>query len=91
MTKRVTNTPYQERMVSFSPDGRTILYSAEHDGSWDIDKVSIANKSETYFYAATVLKTEPVIATLKDEFQGVYSPDGKKIAYLEERNILKCV
>jgi hypothetical protein len=24
------------------------------------------------------LTTEPVIATDKDEFQGVYSPDGKK-------------
>ncbi len=89
VTKRITNTPYQERMIQFSPDGRSILYSVEKDGSWDIYKVSIANKNEPYFYASTVLTTEPVIATPKDEFQGVYSPDGKKIAYLEERNILK--
>lgn len=89
VTKRITNTPYQERMIEFSPDGRSILYSVEKDGSWDIYKVSIANKNEPYFYASTVLTTEPVIATPKDEFQGIYSPDGKKIAYLEERNILK--
>ena len=89
VTKRITNTPYQERMVQFSPDGRSILYSVEKDGSWDIYKVSIANKNEPYFYASTILKTEPVIATPKDEFQGIYSPDGKKIAYLEERNIVK--
>lgn len=89
VTKRITNTPYQERMVQFSPDGRSILYSVEKDGSWDIYKVSIANKNEPYFYASTILTTEPVIATDKDEFQGIYSPDGKKIAYLEERNILK--
>lgn len=88
-TKRITNTPYQERMVQFSPDGRKLLYSAEHPGSWDIDQVTIANKSEPYFYAATVLNTESVIAGPNDEFQGMYSPDGKKIAYLEERNILK--
>ena len=88
-TKRITNTPYQERMVDFSPDGRKLLYSAEHPGSWDIDQVTIANKTEPYFYAATVLNTQSIIATAKDEFQGVYSPDGKKIAYLEERNILK--
>ncbi|MDP9080387.1 MAG: S41 family peptidase [Bacteroidota bacterium] len=88
-TKRITNTPYQERMVQFSPDGRSILYSVENNGSWDIYKVSIVNKSEPYFYASTILKTEPVIATPKDEFQGVYSPDGKKIAYLEERNTIK--
>jgi tricorn protease len=88
-TKRITNTPFQERMVEFSPNGRSLLYSVEHEGSWDIEQVTIANKSEPYFFAATVLKTEPVIATEKDEFQGSYSPDGKKIAYLEERNILK--
>jgi tricorn protease len=89
VTKRITNTPYQERMIQFSPDGRSILYSVENEKSWDIYKVSIANKNEPYFYASTTLVTEPVIATDKDEFQGVYSPDGKKIAYLEERNIVK--
>ncbi len=88
-TKRITNTPYQERMIKFSPDGRSILYSVENEKSWDIYKVSIANKNEPYFYASTTLNFEPVIATDKDEFQAVYSPDGKKIAYLEERNIIK--
>ena len=89
VTKRLTNTPYQERMIQFSPDGRSILYSVENTASWDIYKVSITNKNEPYFYASTTLTTEPVIATAKDEFQGVYSPDGKKIAYLEERNTIK--
>ncbi|WP_158797539.1 S41 family peptidase [Pedobacter sp. L105] len=88
-TKRITNTPYQERMVQFSPDGKKLLYSAEHAGSWDIDQVTIVNKNEPYFYIATVLNTESIIAGPKDEFQGIYSPDGKKIAYLEERNVLK--
>ena len=88
-TRRITNTPFQERMVEFSPDGRSLLYSVEHESSWDIEQVSIASKSEPYFYAATLFNTTPIVATGKDEFQGVYSPDGKKIAYLEERNILK--
>lgn len=88
-TRRITNTPYQERMVDFSPDGRSLLYSVEHEASWDIEQVSIASKTEPYFFAATLLKTEPLAATSKDEFQGIYSPNGKKIAYLEERNILK--
>ena len=87
-TKRLTNTPYQERMIQFSPDGRSIIYSVEKD-SWDIDQLHIANKDEPYFYAATIIENTPVIATAKDEFQPLYSPDGKKIAYLEERNILK--
>jgi tricorn protease len=89
LVKRITNTPNQERMIQFSSDGRSIIYSVENEQSWDIYKVSIANKSEPYFYAATTLTTEPLIATDKDEFQPIPSPNGKKIAYLEERNVIK--
>jgi tricorn protease len=89
IVKRITNTPNQERMIEFSADGRSIIYSVENEKSWDIYKVSIASKSEPSFYAATTLTTEPVIATDKDEFQPLPSPNGKKIAYLEERNVLK--
>lgn len=88
-TRRLTNTPYQERMIEFSPDGRSLLYSAEDDSSWNINQLHITNNDEPYFYAATIIDNKPIIATPKDEFQGLYSPDGKKIAYLEERNILK--
>lgn len=89
-TKRITNTPYQERTVSFSKDGRTIYYAAEHEGTgWDIMKTSIDRKEEPYFFNATVLNTGKVVQTDLDEFQPVVSPDGKKIAYLEERNTLK--
>ena len=89
LTKRITNTPQQERNVKFSPDGRTIYYSTERGNSWDIYKASIDRKEEPYFYTSTVLKEEPVVATEAEEFQPELSPDGKEIAYLEERNILK--
>ena len=91
LTKRITNTPYQERSVSFSPDGRSLLYAAERDNSWSVYQTSITRKEEPYFYTSTVLKEEPVIATDKDEFQPAYSPDGKEVAYLEERTTLRVV
>lgn len=34
-TKRITNTPDQERNVSFSYDGRKLVFAAEHDKSWN--------------------------------------------------------
>ncbi len=89
ITKRITNTPQQERNVKFSGDGRTIYYSTERDNSWDIYKASIARKEEPYFYTSTVIKEEAVVATEAEEFQPEISPDGKELAYLEERNVLK--
>jgi Tol biopolymer transport system component/C-terminal processing protease CtpA/Prc len=91
ITKRVTNTPWQERSVRFSPDGRSLVFAAEQDNSWNIYTASIDRKEEPYFFAATVLKTETVVATDAEEFQPAFSPDGKEVAYLENRVTLKVV
>ena len=48
-------------------------------------------KEEPYFFASTVLKEEPVVATAAEEFQPEFSPDGKEVAYLENRVVLKVV
>lgn len=91
ITKRITNTPEQERSVSFSPDGRSLVYAAERQNNWNVYKTSIVRKEEPYFYASTVLNEEPVVATPAEEFQPKFSPDGKEVAYLEERVVLKVV
>jgi tricorn protease len=88
-TKRITNTPQQERYVQWSPDGRSLIYSAERGESWDIYKATINRKEEPYFYASTILDEVALIASNEEEFQGKYSPDGKFIAYIAERNSLK--
>ncbi|WP_239494889.1 S41 family peptidase [Pedobacter yulinensis] len=88
-TKRLTSTPQQERMIDWSPDGKTLIYAAERKGSWDIYKTSLIRTAEPYFYASTVLKEEPVIAGAAEEFLPKFSPDGKEIAYVENRNVLK--
>ena len=89
VTKRITNTPYQERSVHFSPDGRSLVYAAERDGSWNVYTSSITRKEEPYFFASTLLQEKPVVATTADEFQPAFSPDGKEVAYLENRVVLK--
>ena len=91
ITKRITNTPWQERSVSFSADGRSLLYAAEKDNNWNVYTSSITRKEEPYFYVATVLKEAPVVATPAEEFQPAFSPDGKEVAYLENRTILKVI
>lgn len=89
--KRITNTPWQERSVSFSPDGRSLVYAAEKNNNWNIYRTSIVRKEEPYFYAATVLKEEPLVATAAEEFQPEFSPDGKEVAYLQDRVVLKVI
>jgi len=91
ITKRITNTPWQERSVDFSADGRSLVFAAEKNQNWNIYKVSISRKSELYFYASTVLKEEEVIATKEEEFQPKFSPDAKEVAYLENRVTLKVI
>ncbi len=91
ITKRITNTPWQERSVDFSPDGRSLVYAAERDNSWNVYITSIARKDEPYFYASTLLKEEPVIATSAEEYQPSFSPDGQEVAYLENRVTLRVI
>ncbi|MGB5821190.1 MAG: S41 family peptidase, partial [Saonia sp.] len=90
-TKRITNTPWQERSVSFSPDGRSLVYAAEINNSWNVYTQTISRKDEPYFFVATLLKEETVIATDAEEFQPSYAPNGKEIAYLEDRKVLKVI
>jgi tricorn protease len=91
ITKRITNTPWQERSVGWSPDGRTLVYAAEKDKNWNIYTMSIIRKEEPYFYVSTILKEETVVATPAEEFQPAFSPDGKEVAYLEDRTTLKVI
>ncbi|MEM9685519.1 MAG: S41 family peptidase [Bacteroidota bacterium] len=90
-TKRITNTPWQERSVDFSPDGTSLVYAAEVNNSWNIYSKSIVRKDEPYFFMSTLLKEETIIATDAEEFQPTYSPDGKEVAYLEDRKVLKVI
>ncbi len=87
--KRITNTPWQERTASFAPDGRMLVYAAEQNNNWNVYTVSLTRASEPYFFASTVLKEEAVVATPAEEFQPAFSPDGKEIAYLENRQTLR--
>ena len=91
ITKRITNTPWQERSVDFSSDGRSLVFAAEKNQNWNIYKVSISRKEEPYFYVSTVLKEEEVVATQAEEFQPRFSPDAKEVAYLENRVTLKVI
>jgi len=89
VTKRVTATPEEERGVGFSPDGKAVVYASERNGRWAIYEARRARDEEPYFYASTLLKETALVANAQQNTQPLYSPDGKELAYIEDRNTLK--
>lgn len=89
--KKVTNTPGQERSVSFGPEGRKLVYAAERNNNWDVYTNEIRREEEPYFYSSTVLDEEKIVGSDKEEFQPAFSPDGDEVAFLEQRTILRVI
>lgn len=88
-TRQITNTPEQERSVSFSPDGRALVYAAERDGVWNIYQMKLNNKEDKQFLYTQDFTEEQLTDSEEACFQPLYAPDGKEIAYLEARTTLK--
>ncbi len=90
-TRRITDTPDQERTVSISPDGRTMVYDSDRDGYWQLFTAKIKNKDEKQFAYATEIVEEPLYSCPTSAMQPLISPDGKKVAFLEDRSELKVI
>lgn len=89
MIKRITQTPGAEAGLSFSPDGQALLYAGERNGKWNIYRCALVNREERFFFNATSLEETPVIANQHENYQPRFSPDGKEIAFVENRATLK--
>ncbi len=87
-TKRITNTPEQERNVSFSADGRKLVYSAERNGQWNLYMSELVRKDDPLFCYAREIKEVQLTKTDKPSFEPQFSPDGKEIAFLENRSAI---
>ena len=90
-TKQITNTPEQERNIDFAPDGRSLVYASERNGLWQIYQSSIVNKEEKLFTYATEIKEEKLTNSNVTSFQPQYSPNGKEVAFLEDRSTIRVV
>ncbi|MBQ9548180.1 MAG: PD40 domain-containing protein [Bacteroidales bacterium] len=87
-TRRITETPEQERGVSFSKDGRTLYYASERDGEWGIWKSELSEKDDKLFCISYKVKEERFTEPGQTCFQPEVSPDGKWVAFLRDRTEL---
>ena len=71
MATQVTFGHQVVESMSITPDGKTLLLDADRKGDTDIWRLDLEGKSEP-----EALTSDPV-----DEFGGVLSPDGRRLAY----------
>ena len=88
-TKQITNTPAGEADVSFAPDNRTLVYASERTGNWQLYTAKIAREEDPNFPNATLIEEEVLLPSKTVERAcPKYSPDGKELAFIEDRNRL---
>ncbi|MDE6255296.1 MAG: peptidase S41 [Muribaculaceae bacterium] len=90
--KQITETPALEEGLSWGKDGRTLYYASRRSGRSNIYKASIARADDPNFSNATLIKEEAVFPEdgIERSFPNI-SPDGKKMAYVEDRTKLRVI
>lgn len=88
--RQITNTPEGESTPAWAPDSRTLYYTSERDGHYNIYKATIKRDEDPNFANATVIEETPLFSP-KDRVDRTYpslSPDGKQMTFVEDRTKL---
>ncbi len=86
-TARVTTTPERERDLSWSPDGKTLLFSSAANGNDDL-YTAVPSPNDTQWPEAFNFQLTPITATPAEEYAAAFSPDGDRIAFIRGRGQL---
>lgn len=88
-TRRISTTAAAEDDPSWAPDGKTVYYTSERDGRYNIYKATMARDAEPDFARATVVDEEPVFKPdTHERTLPRVSPDGTKLAFILDRHKL---
>lgn len=88
-TKRITDTPSCETGVCFGKDSRTLIYASDRNGLSQLYEARIVRKEDPDFANATLIEEKPLLHKAGvDRREPKLSPDGKKLAFIEDRTRL---
>lgn len=87
-TRRLTRTPGEERSPSFTADGRTLVYTAERNGHWQLYEQTLVPGEQSFYDAGPL--TETLLRTGPDNpMLPTVSPDGKLVAFTVNRDSVR--
>ncbi len=87
-TKQITSTPAADGEIDWNPDGRSIAFTSERDGYYNIYTATIGREDEPNFSNATIIEEKALFSDGHDRQQPRFSPDGKKLAFVLDRQKL---
>lgn len=88
-TKQITHTAHAESGVSFGADNRSLVYASERDGLYGLYMAKIVRDDDPNFPNATLIEEEAILPSKTiDRAYPSFSPDGKEIAFIEDRTKL---
>ena len=91
-TRQITHTSEAEEGLSFGADNRTLVYSSLRNGNWELYTAKISRKEDLNFPNATLIEEEVLLPSKTVEcMYPKFSPDGKEVAFIEDRIRLKVV
>ena len=75
---RVTSEPYNHKNFDWSKDSKAMIFSSNYSKNWEYD----FRNSEMYYIKTDGSNLKQLTNRKGPDQNGVFSPDGKKIAYL---------
>jgi Tol biopolymer transport system component/C-terminal processing protease CtpA/Prc len=88
-TKQITKTAEAENFLAWSPDSKSLYYTSERDGKYNIYKAEMARPDdEANFANATLINETAMFKADKERMNPQISPDGKTMAFVQDRNKL---
>jgi len=88
LTNRITNSSYREKDICWSKDGKTLFFTSDRDGNYNIYKVVSDDKEREKLSEALKFKVEKLTETPDDESGLKLSPDGEKLSYIRGKGNL---
>lgn len=85
--RQVTNTPEEERNPTFTPDGESLYFISDRDGSTDIYRARRGDP-KAYWWRNESFPVDRITSDPEVESDLRFAPDGKRLAYLRERGDL---